>query len=179
MPAKEKEQIEVLMSGVRHINEQAFGADSSAPIYESVDNPAFSDDGRRGMLIERVRIYPKNATPIIFATGSPYNWVTQIQSGTRTTIVEITDLALVMQGQAQLTFLTGIGVQLTKMWPFELDSVIGAPLIVAPTFSVLHDVEINHVAFASKTLYTVIDYSVVEVPDTMFRTLYMNQTRTS
>jgi len=168
-----------ILEGQRHVNIQTFGADSSTPIFETEDNPAFSAAGNTGMLIQRVRMYPTNSDPIVFATGASYNWVSQLCGGAQTAILEVGDQDLIAQANAQLTFLTGVGVQVTKMWPFEMLSVATIPAIVAPSFTVGHDCEVNHAAFQSCDVRTVIDYDVVEFSDQAFRTLYVNQANVS
>lgn len=172
-------KLSVTLEGVRHINTQTFDADSSVVLYESVDNPGFTDGGEHGMLIERVRIYPQNADPIRLNAAASFQFVAQIQAGTQTTIKEIDENQVIMQGAFEWTFSTGVGTQITKIWPLEMEPVAGVPIIVAPTFTVLHDAEVNHVSFQSKVIKTVIDYSIVKVPDKLFRTLYQNQTRVS
>jgi len=168
-----------ILEGQRHVNTQTFGSNSSTPIFETEDNPAFSTAGNTGMLIQRVRMYPKNSDPIVFATGASYNWVSQLCGGTQDAILEIGTQDLVAQANAQLTFLTGVGVQVTKMWPFEMLSVASIPAIVAPSFTVGHDCEVNHAAFQEKDIKTVIDYDVVEFSEQAFRTMYINQTNQS
>jgi hypothetical protein len=129
------------------------------------------------MLIRRVRVYPNNSNPLVLAAGADYHFVSQLQSGTETEIDEVHHVGLIAQGSFQLTFLTGVGVQVTKIWPLEMQAIAAIPVVVSPTLTILHDAEINHAAFQSKIIRTVIDYDLVEIGDKIFRTLYMNQTR--
>jgi hypothetical protein len=179
-------EVKILMDGLRHINEQAFGADSSVMLGEAISNPAYLEtgrsSGRQGLLIKRARIYPSRANPMVLETAASYQFVSQIQSGDQAgtpALMEINDPQLIAEASFEQCLLTGVGNQFCKWWPVDFENVTGLPLIVTPQFTIVHDADVNHAAYQSKTIYTVLDYAIVEVPNEAFTTLLLNQSRTS
>lgn len=185
MAKKSSGGMKVIMDGLRHTNLQNLGADSSVVAAEAISNPAYleTNPGRRqGMLIKDARVYLSHAAPVGLWTTNGHTICNQIQTGDQTgtpALMEITDAQLVATAQFQLTVATNVGFTFMRPFPFQLEPVMGMPLIVTPEFTVVHDFDHNNATYQNEDVYTVIDYAIVEVNSEMFSTLLLNQSRVS
>lgn len=177
--------VKIIMSGLRHVNIQDIGADSSVVFGESISNPAYLETNptkRQGMLIERVRIYPSLSDPFKVQSNLAHQVVHQLQSGalpSTPVILECEDSKLIANAMWENGMSTAVGFQTTKLWPMDMEAMAGTPVIVTPQFCVVHDFDINDAAYQSKEVNTVIDYSIAEIDSDLFATLLLNQQRTS
>lgn len=181
-----KSGMKIVASGLRHRNKQTLGANSETVIAEAVDNPTYLENAtkgkRQGMLIERARVYMQMIDPIDINFAAGYVMSHQLQTGNNEgtpALVEPIDNTLVMHAATQVTVATAVGYAFARLWPVELESMVGLPLIVTPMFTVTHDFDYNHASLQSKDVYTIIDYSVVEIDGDDFATMLMNQQRNS
>jgi len=183
--AKSKSGMKIIMDGLRHTNLQTLGADSSTPIAEAISNPAYLESNpnkRQGMLIRDVRIFPEFVAQTEFTVGATHTITNQIRTGNHEDtplLVEPNEPTLVAHAMRTIVVATGVGFVSQDFWPLQMYPMMGLPLIVTPQFTVTHDFDNNNAAYQNKDLYTIIDYAIVEVDNSMFSTLLLNQSRTS
>lgn len=183
--AKKSSGMKVVMSGLRHTNLQTISGTASVEIAEAISNPAYLESNpnqRQGMLLERVRVFMETIDPVEVGAGASHTISHQITTGDNEgtpALVEPSDAKLVMHAATQVNVSTGVGFNITRVWPVELESVMGLPLIVTPKLTVTHDFDYNSAAYQNKDVYTIIDYSIVSIPAEQFSTLLLNQSRVS
>jgi len=169
---------------LRHLNKQTFSVDASDEMAENIPNPAYRESAKDeylGMLVHDITVWPKFTAP--FGNGTPVAcvWTSQVQTGDQTGAPEIMDLDnefLFAHGQFYSWAATSVGFQVGSIWPVECEIVKALPIIVTPTYSILHGA-VNNAEYNNEEVHTIIRYQVVEVPDRLFTQMLMNQSRTS
>lgn len=184
---KENDAIIVREDGLIERNLQTHAADASTAISEAIDNPGYRDSQirkgyRSGIMIRRIRVYTPLNDVLGVAHGAYFYHATQLHTGDTTAtnaLKDMSDNQLFAHASVEQQFTTGVGIQVTKLWPLDVEVLFGLPVIVTPKYTVQHKNNVDIVAFRSKNLWTVIDYALVDVQDSVFTTMLMNQSRTS
>ena len=170
---------------MRHINKTSIGADSSVVVGEVIPNPAYREsahDVYLGVVIDRMMVWPKFTAPCGNGTLLATQWTTQMQTGNQVgtpAVMDIDNEFLFAHGNRTSRSSTAVGFGLAEFFPIPLDVVKAIPIIVTPEFSIIHDAGVNNAEFQSKEIVTIIEYTIVEVPDHLFTQMLMNQSRTS
>lgn len=159
LTAAQKEFEESLQGTKYHINTQTFGADASAPIYETIDTPGVDIAGKVGCLIMMVACY----IPAIGAAAATL-WSKlrhQIAMGTQTGFIAPTSNKYLGE-RLQITGASAAGVCPAFTFPFSYNNPIRPMIVVDPKMTII--IEGDNVAdINSKDVVTVFSYVNVEL----------------
>jgi len=161
---------------LRHVNKQTFGANATTEIGEAIDNPGFGRGGAHtGIEIERILIVPDpaSATFSSIASGGYYQAQVQIgdQSGTPA-VIDPQDEGLF----AHLHMLNNISTNggSVHSWPKMMPIINVVPIIVEQYYTVVHQ-GANSAQYNSQSVFTIIDYYAVEVPDSTYTQIVLSR----
>lgn len=162
---------------LRHVNKQTFGANAETEIAESIPNPAFGRGGvHTGMEISRILVVPDPLNSNLFgasAVNGLYQCQLQIGEAPSTPVViDPQDEGLF----AHLHFISSVSTNggNAHSWPKMVPIINVVPVIIEQYFNVTH-VGMNNSAYNDESVFTIIDYYTVEVPDAVYTQIALSR----